>query len=135
MVKAVRAVRGATQIEVDEREHLLERTRELIAQVMEANGLTSDDFVSIIFTATGDVNSAFPAVAARELGMTDVPLMCARELEIDGSLPRAVRLMAHVETELARQDVRHVYLHGAVVLRPDLAGPTGGGTPAADVPG
>lgn len=117
---AVRAVRGATQLETDTREHMLERVAELVSDVMEANGLAVDDFISIMFTATSDLRSEFPAYAARQLGFSDVPLMCARELEIEGSMPRVVRLMAHVETDLARADITHAYLHGAVHLRRDL---------------
>ena len=118
---AVRAVRGATQLEVDEREHMLERVAELVTEVLSANGLSVDDFISIIFTSTDDLVSEFPAYAARQLGFSEVPLMCARELEIKGSMPRVVRLMAHVETDLPRADVTHVYLHGAANLRRDLA--------------
>ena len=118
---AVRAVRGATQLEQDTREHMLDRVAELVTDVMEANGLDVDDFISIIFTATSDLVSEFPAYAARQLGFSDVPLVCARELEIEGSMPRVVRLMAHVETDLPRSDVTHVYLHGAANLRRDLS--------------
>ena len=118
---AVRAVRGATQLERDTREHMLDRVAELVTDVMEANGLRVDDFISIIFTATSDLVSEFPAYAARQLGFSDVPLVCARELEIEGSMPRVVRLMAHVETDLPRADVTHVYLHGAANLRRDLS--------------
>lgn len=118
---AVRAVRGATQLEVDEREHMLERVAELVTEVLSANGLSVDDFISIIFTSTDDLFSEFPAYAARQLGFSEVPLMCARELEIQGSMPRVVRLMAHVETDLPRADITHVYLHGAANLRRDLA--------------
>lgn len=117
---AVRAIRGATQLDVDDAEHMHERVVELLARVMEANGLTTDDVISVLFTATEDLTSAFPAVAARALGFTDVPLICARELSIQGSLPRAVRLMMHVESELPKAEITHVYLHGAVALRPDL---------------
>ena len=118
---SVRAVRGATQLETDERDHLLARVEEMVRGVMEANELTLDDFISIIFTSTSDLNSEFPAYAARQLGFHDVPLICARELEIDGSMPRVVRMMAHVETHLTRPEVTHVYLHGAAALRRDLA--------------
>jgi chorismate mutase len=117
---AVRAVRGATQLDRDTREHMLDRVAELVTDVMEANGLDVDDFISIIFTATSDLVSEFPAYAARQLGFSDVPLVCARELEIEGSMPRVVRLMAHVETDLPRADITHVYLHGAANLRRDL---------------
>ena len=118
----VRAIRGATQLDSDDQEHLLARTRELLEAVVARNGLTHDDFISILFTSTSDLRSAFPAVAARQAGFTDVPLMCARELDIEGSLPRAVRLMAHVESDKPKADIQHVYLHGATVLRPDIAG-------------
>jgi chorismate mutase len=118
---SVRAVRGATQLEVDERDHLLERVAELVTEVLRTNKLDNDDLISIVFTATSDVHSEFPAYAARLMGMTDVPLLCARELEIGGSMPRVIRLMAHVETDLSRDDITHVYLHGAAALRRDLA--------------
>ncbi len=117
---AVRAVRGATQLEDDVREHMLDRVAEMVNDVMAANDLDVDDFISIIFTATSDLVSEFPAYAARRLGFSDVPLLCARELEISDSMPRVVRMMAHVETDLAKADVTHVYLHGAANLRRDL---------------
>lgn len=118
---AVRAVRGATQLDVDEREHMLARVTEMVTEVMDANGWDVDDFISIIFTATTDLVSEFPAYAARMLGFTDVPLICTRELEVEGSMPRVVRMMAHVESDLPRADITHVYLHGAAALRRDLA--------------
>jgi chorismate mutase len=117
----VRAVRGATQLEEDTREHMLARVAEMVTGVMAANDLTVDDFISIVFTATADLHSEFPAYAARQLGFDDVPLICARELEIEGSMPRVVRMLAHVETHLQRAEVTHVYLHGAAGLRRDLA--------------
>ncbi len=119
-VVAVRAVRGATQLEADDRDHLLERVAEMVLDAMASNGLTVDDFISVIFTATSDLVAEFPAYAARRLGFGEVPLLCARELEIAGSMPRVVRMMAHVETDLPRSDVTHVYLHGAAALRSDL---------------
>lgn len=100
---------------------MLERVAEMVADVMESNGLVVDDFISILFTSTDDLVSEFPAYAARLLGFTDVPLMCARELEITDSLPRVVRMMAHVETDLPRAEITHSYLHGAAALRRDLA--------------
>ncbi len=117
---AVRAVRGATQLEEDVREHLLERVAEMVLDVMRSNALEVDDFISVVFTATSDLHSEFPAYAARRLGFGEVPLICARELEIEGSMPRVVRMLAHVDTELARSEVTHVYLHGAAALRRDL---------------
>ncbi len=117
---AVRAVRGATQLDSDDREHMLDRVAEMVLDVMASNGLTVDDFISVIFTATSDLVSEFPAYAARQLGFGDVPLICAKELEIAGSMPRVVRMLAHVETDLPRADVTHCYLHGATTLRKDL---------------
>jgi chorismate mutase len=114
-------VRGAIQLEADEREHVLASTRELVTAVLSANDLTKDDVISIVFTATPDVHSEFPAVAARELGMGDVPLMCTQELDIAGAMPLVIRLMAHVNTPLPRSEVTHVYLRGAAALRRDLA--------------
>ena len=99
---------------------MLERVAEMVTDVMEANDLEVDDFISVIFTATSDLVSEFPAYAARRLGFGEIPLLCARELEIDGSMPRCVRMMAHVETDLPRADITHVYLHGAAALRSDL---------------
>ena len=116
----MRAVRGATQLDRDERQHLLDRVAEMVLDVMASNGLAVDDFISVVFTATSDVVSEFPAYAARQLGFGDVPLLCARELEIEGSMPRVVRMLAHVETDLARSEVTHCYLHGAAGLRKDL---------------
>lgn len=117
---AVRAVRGATQLEEDSRDHMLDRVAEMVLDVMRSNGLEVDDFISVIFTATADLNSEFPAYAARQLGFGEVPLICARELEIEGSMPRVVRMLAHIETDLPRGDVTHCYLHGAASLRSDL---------------
>ncbi|HSV41481.1 MAG TPA: chorismate mutase [Nocardioidaceae bacterium] len=118
---AVRAIRGATQLENDVREHMLDRVAEMVQDVIESNKLAVDDFISIIFTATADLVSEFPAYAARQLGFSDVPLICARELEIEGSMPRVVRMLAHVESDLPKAEITHVYLHGAANLRRDLS--------------
>jgi chorismate mutase len=116
----VRALRGATTLERDERAHLVERTQELIAGVFARNELTEDDLISIVFTATSDVHSAYPAEAAREAGITHVPLLCARELEIDGGIERCIRILIHAYTDRTATELRHVYLHGARQLRTDL---------------
>jgi chorismate mutase len=118
---AVRAIRGATQLDADEREHLLASTRELVREVLRVNDVSTDQLISIVFTVTKDLRSEFPAVAARELGLGDVPLLCTVEIDVPGSLPRVVRLMAHVETDRPRSAVQHVYLRGAVALRLDIA--------------
>ena len=117
----VRAIRGATQLDRDERAHLFERTVELVREVLAANDLGTEELISIFFTCTPDLSSDFPAAAAREMGLGDVPLMCAVEIGVPTALPRVVRLMAHVNLDRPRTDIRHVYLHGATVLRRDLA--------------
>lgn len=116
----VRALRGATTLERDEREHLIERTQELIATLFERNGLDEDDLVSLVFTATDDISSAYPAEAARDAGITHVPLLCARELEIDGGIPRCIRVLVHTYTDTDPRELRHAYLHDARQLRTDL---------------
>lgn len=116
----VRAIRGATTVETDTRESVIARTQELVHAVVERNGLEQDDIISILFTATEDIRSAFPAEAAREAGFTLVPLMCARELDIEDGIERCIRIMMHVTTERAAEDLRHPYLHGARQLRTDL---------------
>jgi chorismate mutase len=118
---AVRAIRGATQVAADDRDEVLDATRELVSTVLERNQLDPADLISILFTATPDLVSEFPALAARELGLGDVPLMCATEIAVPHALPRVLRLMAHVETPKTRADVQHVYLRGAVALRRDIA--------------
>jgi chorismate mutase len=117
---AVRAVRGAIQVEVNDRDAILAGTAELVTAVLERNRLDPADLISAVFTATPDLTAEFPAYAARQLGLTDVPLLCATEIAVPGAMPRVVRLLAHVETSLARAEVRHVYLRGAAQLRTDL---------------
>jgi chorismate mutase len=117
----VRAVRAAIQVDRDDPADILAGTRELLTEVVRANELDHADLISIVFTLTPDLTSCFPAAAARDLGLTDVPLLCATEVDVPGALPRVVRLLAHVESDRPRSAVRHVYLRGATGLRPDLA--------------
>jgi chorismate mutase len=117
----VRAIRGAIQVDADERDQILEATAELVTAVMTRNDLTPDDVISVLFTVTPDLKSEFPALAARKLGFHAVPLMCATEIPVPHAMPRVVRLMAHVETARARDQIQHVYLRGAVALRQDIA--------------
>ena len=117
----VRAIRGATQVDADDATQILGRTRELLAAILAENALTSDAVVDVIFTATLDLRSRTPAEAARALGWTDVPLLCVQEMDVDHALPRCIRVLMHVQTDTARTGLTHVYLHGARVLRPDLA--------------
>ncbi|HEV8649884.1 MAG TPA: chorismate mutase [Actinomycetes bacterium] len=116
------ALRGATTVDADVREAVIERTSELLVQLLDRNGVGHDDLVSIIFTATDDLVSEFPAAAARALGMGDVPLLCARELGIAHGNPSTVRVMVHCYSTRARASLRHVYLRQASHLRDDLPG-------------
>lgn len=118
----VAALRGATTLDADTREQVLERTAEMLLELMARNGLSADDMISLLLTATDDVRSEFPAAAVRAAGISDVPMICARELDITGGsgVPLCIRLMAHVHTDRPRAELRHVYLHGARQLRSDL---------------
>ena len=120
----IRGIRGATTVEQDEPQAVINAARELMLAILEANPtLRPDEIASIFFTATPDITSAFPARAARELGpcWADVPLMDALEMAVQGALPRCIRALVHWNTSLPQAQINHVYLHGAAVLRPDLA--------------
>jgi chorismate mutase len=121
MQVAVRAVRGAVQVEANQADSILAGTAELVTEVMSRNKLSTDQVISVIFSATADLNTEFPALAARKLGFQEVPLLCCSEIPVPGAMPRVVRLMMHVETELSRPEVQHVYLRGAAALRLDIA--------------
>lgn len=123
-----RGVRGATTVDANEREAILTATRQLLALLIRRNGIESEDIASVIFTVTKDLNAEFPALAARQLGWTNVPLLCGYEIEVPGSLPLCVRVLVHWNTDKAPGDVHHVYARGAERLRPDLEAP-----PAADL--
>jgi chorismate mutase len=116
----VRAVRGATTVPRDEPEVIRDAVHELLDTLLDLNDLTSMDIISCIFTSTTDLMSEFPAHAARLYGWSDVPLLCAQELPIDGALPRCIRVMLHVETPRKRHEMRHAYLRDAILLRQDL---------------
>ncbi len=120
MSPSVRAVRGATTVDHDTPEAITERVVTLLRQILDRNGLEEDDIISILFTATEDIVSTFPATAARSMGLGAVPLICARELSIAGSVPRCIRVMLHVTTDRTRDQIHHVYLEGAQGLRDDL---------------
>jgi chorismate mutase len=119
---AIRALRGATTIDQDTTNEVIMYTKELLLEMISRNDIDKEDLISILFTSTNDIHSAFPAVAARELGFGDVPLMCAGELDIVNSTPLCIRVMMHLETTRKRADMRHVYLRGAKGLRDDLPG-------------
>lgn len=116
------ALRGAVTLDADTREQVLDRTAELLEALMVRNGLEASDMISLVFTATDDVRSEFPAAAVRAAGISDVPMLCAKELSIetDSGIPLCVRVLAHVYSALPRAALRHVYLRGARQLRSDL---------------
>ena len=120
MTSAVRALRGATTVDVDTPAQIHERVGALVKEMLARNDVDKDDLISVVFTATGDVTSMFPAAAARAVGLGDVPLLCARELAVEGGTPRCIRVLMHLNTERARSELRHVYLAGAEGLRDDL---------------
>ena len=120
-MNSVRAFRGATQLSADTKEEMKSAVVELLKEILFSNSLSADDLISILFTATPDLQSDFPAAGIREFGLLDLPLICAQELDIKGALPRPVRLMIHANSPLSRNEISHIYLRGAAVLRPDLA--------------
>jgi len=119
---SVRALRGATTVDADTVEQITERVQELLTEVMVRNDLLEEDVISVIFTTTSDVVAMFPAAAARGIGFGAVPLLCAGEIPVPGAMPLCIRILLHVNTTLGREELRHVYLHGAQVLRDDLPG-------------
>ncbi len=120
--RRARAIRGATTVDSDTPDQIRHATRELLETIVARNGITSADVISAIFTVTHDLTSEFPAHAARELGWLDVPLLCTLEIPVPGSLPKCIRVLLHVESSASRTELRHVYLHAARALRPDLPG-------------
>jgi len=119
--RSIRAIRGATTLDSDTREQMIERVTSLLADMFGRNHVDLDDVISIFFTATDDLHCMFPAEAARTMGLADIPLMCARELAITGGMPRCVRVMAQVESAHARAAVEHIYHGEARSLRPDIS--------------
>lgn len=116
-----RGVRGATTVESDDREEILLATRQLLALMIRQNGIDSSDIASALFTVTNDLTTEFPALAARQLGWLEVPLLCGYEITVAGSLPRCIRVLLHWNTDKKQSEIRHIYLHDALKLRPDLS--------------
>ena len=117
----VRGVRGATTVESNSRDEILSATRQLLALMMRLNGMQPDMVASAIFSLTRDLDAEFPALAARQLGWLDVPLLCTYEVDVPGSLRRCVRILVNWNTEKSQQEIHHVYIKEAVRLRPDLS--------------
>lgn len=117
----MRAIRGAVQLRADDTAEMADAVVELLGEMLRRNSLTTADLVSVIFTSTPDLVSGFPAASARGIGFGDVPLLCATEIAVPGAPPRIIRVMMHADTDVPRNQVQHVYLRGAEVLRQDLA--------------
>lgn len=120
---AVRGIRGATTVALDDEREILQATAELLLRIVEDNHVVPEDICSVFVTTTDDLTSAFPAKAIRQMrGWELVPLMCSLEIPVKPSLPRCIRLMVHINTDRSQKEIRHVYLNEARVLRPDIAG-------------
>jgi chorismate mutase len=117
----IRGIRGAIQLDKDTPDEMVSAVSELLAQLLSSNGLQTEDLISIIFTATPDLTSEFPAVAARKIGLGNVPLLCSVEIDVPQALPRVVRMLLHAHLDRPLAEVKHIYLRGATVLRKDLA--------------
>ncbi|SFF05184.1 chorismate mutase [Paenibacillus catalpae] len=119
---SVRGIRGAITVDVNEKEPILQATLELLNEVVKQNAIVPDDIASVFITVTQDLDATFPAIAIRQMGGWDlVPLMCALEVPVKGSLDRCIRFMIHLNTDKSQSEINHVYLGGARVLRPDLS--------------
>lgn len=117
---AVRGIRGAITVENNDAKEIASASKALLEEVIEANSLELLDIASVFFTVTNDLDAGFPAAAARDMGMQDVPLLCAREIPVKNSLPKCIRVLLHVNTEKQQNEIKHVYLRDAKKLRPDL---------------
>lgn len=120
ITKLVRAVRGATTVENNSVNEIIDETKVLLSKMIEENNIDENDIISIIFSVTKDLDAAFPAAAARQIGWTNVALMCTNEINVPGSLGKCIRVLMHINTEKNNREIRHVYLKSAKILRPDL---------------
>lgn len=119
---SIRGVRGATTAESNSKDAILEATRELLEKLLENNAIQQEDIASIFFSITHDLDAEFPAIAARQIGLNQVPLLCLNEINVPSSLEKCIRILLHVNTSKPQSEITHSYLKGAVVLRPDFAG-------------
>lgn len=117
----VRAIRGAVTVEDNDAAEIIKESKTLLKEIIDRNDLKREDIISIIFTVTRDLDAAFPAVAARQIGLTDISLMCMNEISVPGSLEKCIRVMLHFNTDKSNSEIKHIYLKNAKILRPDLA--------------
>ena len=116
-----RGVRGAITVENNEREEILLATRQLLAMMIQLNEIESADVGSAVFSSTHDLDAEFPALAARQLGWLEVPLLCTHEISVPGALPHCIRVLLHWNTNKSQEEITHIYLKDAIKLRPDLS--------------
>lgn len=116
----VRAIRGAITVENNDMQEIFSATKELMQEMIKVNKPEHDDMISLIFTVTPDLNACFPAAAAREIGFSDIPLMCMSEIPVAGALPKCIRILMHINSDKKLSEIKHVYLREAVNLRKDL---------------
>lgn len=121
MTMLCRGIRGATTVETNSRESILQATRQMLALLIRRNDIQPSQVASAIFTLTKDLDAEFPALAARQLGWLEVPLLCGYEISVPGSLPMCIRVLVHINTEKSQEKIHHVYIHDAKQLRPDLS--------------
>ena len=117
-----RGIRGAITVDADEPAGIVAATKRLLSEMIERNGVSTDDIASVLFSLTPDLRAAFPALGAREMGWVHVPMLHFTEIDVPGALPRVVRVLMHVNTSRGQDELEHIYLDGAAVLRPDLSG-------------
>jgi len=117
---SVRAIRGATTVEDNDKSQIISETKSLLSDIIIKNNIAKEDVISAIFTLTKDLNATFPAIAARELGWTEISLMCTSEIDVPGSLRNCIRVLLHINTDKSNSEIRHVYLKDAKVLRTDI---------------
>jgi len=117
----VRGVRGATMLQKNDSQEMNDAVIELLQEILNKNKIENKDLISIIFTSTKDLNCSFPAAAARKLGLGDVPLICSQEIDVPNAASKVVRILMHINTDLNRDEIKHIYLRGAEILRQDLA--------------
>lgn len=121
MSQVCRGVRGATTVKTNSREEILQATRQMLALMIRRNGIEPSDIASALFTVTADLDAEFPALAARQLGWLEVPMLCGYEIKVPGSLPLCIRVLVHWITDKSQSEIQHIYIHEAVRLRPDLS--------------
>lgn len=121
MSQVCRGVRGATTVKTNSREEILQATRQMLALMIRRNGIEPSDIGSALFTVTSDLDAEFPALAARQLGWLEVPMLCGYEIKVPGSLPLCIRVLVHWITDKSQSEIQHIYIHEAVRLRPDLS--------------